>query len=114
MLNSIGGLRRALLLAHRDTLETLDDMAKSVRRHVHGKIEEFPDRAKPVGVWQGLIGKRNRESRLHKDFTLDSFIKAGVLRLGLSLDCTNCMHQNWYGLGEIAEDIRVLTLPQDF
>ena len=114
VLNSIGGLRRALLLAHRDTLETLDDMAKSVRRHVHGKIEEFPDRAKPVGVWQGLIGKRNRESRLHKDFTLDSFIKAGVLRLGLSLDCTNCMHQNWYGLGEIAETDRVPTLPQDF
>ena len=63
------------------------------------------------GVWQGLIGKRNRESRLHKDFTLDSFIKAGVLRLGLSLDCTNCMHQNWYGLERNSRTDRVPTLP---
>lgn len=105
VLNSIGGLRGSYLLAHRDTLETLDDMAKSVRRHVDGKIEEFPDRAKPVGVWQNLIGKRNHQARWHKNFSLDAFVKAGILRLGLSLDCPNCMNHNWYGLREIDEQI---------
>lgn len=105
VLNSVGGLRGSYLLAHRDTLDTLDDMAKSVRRHVDGKVEEFPDRARPVGVWQKLIGKRNHESRWHKDLSLDAFVRAGILRLGLSLDCPNCMNQNWYGLSEIDEQI---------
>ena len=45
VLNSIGGFWGAYLMAHRETLETLDDMAKSVRRYADGKTEEFPDRA---------------------------------------------------------------------
>ena len=105
VLDSIGGLRGSYLLAHKDTLETLDEMAKSVRRYVDGKIEEYPDRAKPVGVWQRLLGKRNHQAHWYKNFSLDAFVKAGILRLGLSLDCPNCMNQNWYGLREIDEQI---------
>lgn len=105
VLNSVGGLRGTSLLAHKDTLEVLDGMAKSVRRQADGKIEEFPDRAKPVGVWQGLVGRRNQQGRLHKDFTLDAFVNAGILRLGLSLDCPNCMNQNWYSLRDIDEEV---------
>jgi len=105
VLNSIGGFWGAYLLAHRETLETLDDMAKSVRRYADGKIEEYPDRAKPVKVWQGLVEKRNSQKRWLTNLSLDAFVKAGILRLGLSLDCPNCMNQNWCGLREIDEQI---------
>ena len=105
VLNSIGGFWGAYLMAHRETLETLDDMAKSVRRYADGKTEEFPDRAKPVKIWQGLVEKRNSQAYWHKNLHLDAFFKAGILRLGLSVGCPNCMNQNWFGLREIDEQI---------
>jgi hypothetical protein len=105
VLNSIGGLMGVSLLAHKETLETLDNMAKNVRQYSDGKTEERPDRAKPVRVWQGLVEKRNNQSRWFKDFSLDGFVKAGILRLGLSVSCPNCMNQNWYGLPDVDEQL---------
>jgi hypothetical protein len=104
VLNSIGGFWGAYLLAHRETLETLDNMAKSVRRYSDGKIEEYPDRAKPAKFWQSLLGRRNKQKQW-SDVTLDAFVKAGVLRLGLSVDCPTCMNHNWYGLHDIDEHV---------
>ena len=105
VLNSIGGCGRASLLAHRATLETLDDMSKSVRVHRDGKKEEFPDRAKPVKVWESLIKQRNKPGQWMSNTNLDAFVKAGVLKLGLSVQCPNCMKRNWYGLHDLDEQI---------
>jgi hypothetical protein len=105
VLNSVGGFLRAYLLAHRETLQALDEMAKNVRRYPDGKTEEYPDRARSVKFWQGLIQKRNRQRRWISNITLDSFVKAGVFRLGLSVNCPNCMKQNCYGLNDLDEEI---------
>jgi hypothetical protein len=105
VLNSIHGFWGAYLLAHRETLETLDDMAKSVRKYSDGKVEEYPDRAKSVKAWQSLIDKRNSKKSWTSNVTLDAFVKAGMLRLGLSVECPNCMNQNWCGLNAIDEQI---------
>lgn len=105
VLKSVGGLSRAALFAHRETLETLDKMAKSVRQFSDGTTEQYPDRAMPVKLWQGLIARRNGQKRWLGDFALDAFVKAGVLRLGLSLQCPNCLNHNWCGLPELDEQV---------
>lgn len=105
ILRSIGGISRAALLAHRETLETLDKMAKSVRQFSDGTTEQYPDRARPVRLWQSLLAKRNNQKRWLGDFALDAFVKAGILRLGLSLQCPNCLNYNWCGLREIDEQV---------
>jgi hypothetical protein len=105
VLKSIGGLSRAALFAHRETLQTLDKMAKSVRQFSDGTTEQYPDRAMPAKLWQDLIAKRNGQKRWLGDFALDAFVKAGLLRLGLSLQCPNCLNHNWCGLPELDEQV---------
>jgi len=105
VLNSLGGFWGTSILAHKETLDALDGMAKRVRRHADGTTEEYPDRAKPVEFWQGLIRKRNNESKIHKDLNLEAFVKHGILRLGLSIDCPKCTNKNWVGLREIDEEL---------
>src|ERR1700735_2039221 len=39
------------------------------------------------------------------DFALDAFVKAGILRLGLSIQCPNCLNHNWCGLHEVDEQV---------
>jgi hypothetical protein len=106
VLKSVGGFAGASLLAHRETLETLDKMAKSVRQYKDGKTEEFQDRASPVKLWQGLVERRNNQRRWPGSVTLDSFIRAGILRLGISLQCPNCLNHNWCGLREMDEEVK--------
>ena len=105
VLRFIGGLSRVALFAHRETLKTLDKMAKRVRRFNNGTTEQYPDRAMPVEFWRGLIARRNGQKRWLGDFALDSFVKAGVLRLGLSLQCPSCLNHNWCGLPELDEQV---------
>jgi hypothetical protein len=105
VLRSIGGLARAALLAHRETLETLDKMAKSVRQFKDGTAEQYPDRARPVRDWISVIKKRNSARRMLGDFAIDAFVKAGILRLGLSIQCPNCLNYNWCGLHEVDEQV---------
>ena len=105
VLQSVGGFARSILLAHRETLETLDNMAKSVRFYSEQKAEEYPDRAVPVKLWQSLVKKRNNQKRWGPDFDLDSFVKAGILKLGLDLRCPNCLYHNWCGLQEMDAEL---------
>jgi hypothetical protein len=104
ILRSVGGLIRSQILVHRPTLELLDDMAKSVRRYRDGKTEEFPDRATPVQSWRSLIERRKREQQF-PFVHLDDFIKAGILKLGISIQCPNCTNHNWYGLSDMNDSL---------
>jgi hypothetical protein len=88
---------RAVLLADRETLDLLDEMAKSAKRYIDGRVEEYPDRTKPVAVRQSLITRINNNKRFAK-LTLDGFTNASILRLGLLVDCPNCSSKNWYSL----------------
>ena len=104
VLASLSGLRNARILAHRETLLLLDRMAKSVRTYENGMSEEYPDRAAAATEWTTLIARRGQESPLAR-VTLDEFIAAKVIRLGLSIECSYCTNANWYGLGDLAEDV---------
>jgi hypothetical protein len=100
----LGGFARAGLLADHETLIELDKMAKSTKKYPDGTIEEYPERSRPVSVWQRIINRRNSKRRF-TNITLDSYISAGILRLGLSVDCPNCLHKNWYSLDAVANQI---------
>ena len=104
ILVSIGGIRGATLLADRDTLKLSDNMAKSVRRHADGTIEEFEDRATAVERWKAL-GHRRTNAGPYQWINLDAFVKANVLKLGLSVACPNCMKMNWVGLAAMSDQL---------
>jgi hypothetical protein len=104
ILASVGGLRGSALLADPETLKLLDQMAKSVRRHADGTVEEFEDRAVDVDRWKALVHRR-ANTGFHHWISLDAFVKAKVLKLGLAIDCPNCMKRNWVGLAAMREQI---------
>ena len=104
ILVSIGGMRGAALLADRDTLKLLDWMAKSVRRHTDGTIGEFEDRATDVNRWKKLVHERTN-SGAFRWISLDAFVKANMLKLGLAVDCPSCLKKNWVGLAAMREQI---------
>lgn len=104
VLVAVGGFQGAGLLAHKETLELLDKMAKSVRQR-HGRVEEYPDRTSPAGRWVGMLSRRANDQQLGRTVTLDDFIRASALQLGLTIECPNCFKKNWYALPEL--DIRV-------
>jgi hypothetical protein len=104
VVSSLQGLRGARLIADRDTLKLLDEMSKSVRRYADGKLEEFPDRSIDVKRWGDLVSRR-QNAPFSQGISLDRFIKANVLRLGLVLECKNCRKKNWFGIEGLREQL---------
>lgn len=104
IISSLHGLRGARLIADRDTIRLLDEMSKSVRKYVDGKLEEFPDRSIAVQRWRNLVDRRKTAPFGH-GISLDRFIKANVLRLGLVLECPNCRKKNWFGIEGLREQL---------
>ncbi|MFY9561063.1 MAG: hypothetical protein WAQ52_12590 [Terriglobales bacterium] len=102
ILASLKGFWGARLIADRETIMLLDEMSKSVRKYVDGKLEEFPDRSIDVKRWKDLVHRR-ANATFGRRVSLDAFIKAKVLRLGLVLECTNCRKTNWFGIGTFRE-----------
>ena len=100
LLASVRGFRGAHILADADTLHLLDKMAKSVRKGPGGTIEEYPERTMAVKEWTALLARRANRREL-PGTKLDDFVRAGALRLGLSVRCPNCEERNWYGLSEL-------------
>ncbi len=113
LLTSVRGFWGAHILAHRQTLELLNKMAKSVRKGSGNATEEYPDRTVAVEEWTGLVNRRANEELLPKT-SLDVFVKAGALRLGLSVRCPNCEKQNWYGLSELNLKVNCARCLQDY
>jgi hypothetical protein len=103
ILVSVGGFWGTGLIADRDTIKLLDEMSKSVRRYVDGTLEEFPDRSIEVKRWKDLIARRSKARAFGYAPTLDGFVRAKVLRLGLVLECPNCRKKNWFGIEGLRE-----------
>ncbi|MCH8082471.1 MAG: hypothetical protein IID52_08835, partial [Proteobacteria bacterium] len=107
----IGGFWGIRLLADKETLELLDDMAKSVRRLSDlsdssrpEKEEEFPERTSLAKKWVSLIEKRKNQS--FSRISLDDFVEAGALKLGLEIECPKCEKKNWFGLSQLKEKVK--------
>jgi hypothetical protein len=104
VIESLDGLGGVQLIAHAETLKLLDKMAKSVRKYDDGKIEEYPDRTVAVQEWTGLIARRTQDPWSH-NITLDRFVNANVLKLGLAIVCTHCRFENWFGIGGFGDSL---------
>ena len=105
VLAAVGGFWGAHLLADEKTLKLLDKMSKSVRTFLEGeRVEEYPDRTAHVSTWLNLVRTRNARD-LAPQLDLQSFVRAGVLQLGLAITCSGCQYENWYGVGDIGEHL---------
>ncbi len=104
VIDSISGSMGIKLLAHANTVHLLDRMAKSVRKYADGTVEEYQDRTAAATEWQSLIARRQKDM-WSSHVTLDHFIRANVLKLGLALQCTHCLSLNWYAIGELKETL---------
>ena len=93
IISSIGGFRGvAHILKEKATLKLLNKMAKSPKR-----TAAFPE-------WQRIKNSVNKNGVSSENY-LDQFVRAGVLKLGLSVRCSNCTKENWYGLDDLAEKV---------
>jgi len=100
MLELLGGLWDADLLADLETLQLLNKMAGGVRRTTSDTetIEEtFERRSAPVKNWIELVSRRKQRRSLPR-LELDEFTKKNLIRLGLQTVCPHCQVTNWHSL----------------
>lgn len=100
MLDHLGGLWGAHLLAEVETLQLLNKMAGGVRRKVNATEtmeESFERRSAPIKDWNDLIARR-KAKRLRPQISIEDFTKRNVIKLGLETDCPNCRATNWHSL----------------
>jgi len=100
MLDHLGGLWDAHLLADLETLQLLNRMAGGVRRSTSGTemIEEtFERRSAPVKTWIDLVARRKKRQADTK-LELAEFTKRNLIRLGLQTVCPLCHVTNWHSL----------------
>jgi hypothetical protein len=103
MLQHLGGLWGAHLLADPETLALLNKMAGGIRtRSAGGKTteESFGLRAAPLKDWTDLIAKRKQTHRL-PEAKLEDFTSRNMIRLGLETECPYCQAKNWTGLDTV-------------
>jgi hypothetical protein len=105
VLASLGGVSKVRLLANAGTIQLLDKMAKSVRVYPDGTVEQYADRTASVHEWTALIAQRSQDI-WSGQITLEKFIDAGVLKLGLSIKCTHCTFDNWFSMAELDEVLK--------
>jgi hypothetical protein len=108
MLEHLGGLWGAHLLADFETLQLLNKMAGGVRRKTNESetVEEtFELRTAPIKDWTNLISRRKQRQPLPA-VQLADFTNKNVIRLGLESDCPHCQARNWSTL--TAVDYRVV------
>jgi len=76
-------------------------MARSRRDWPDGSSDEYPDRTASVGKWTAALNQVHKGG-LAGWKTLDRYIEAGAIRLGLTAACSHCGKENWYSLDDIA------------
>lgn len=106
MIESLGGLWGAHMVADVDTLRLLNNMAtQEVTKGAGNEAtkRQFEGRTVLAGRWKSLISKRSKS--FGPTLTLEAFAKQGILKLGLGLECPNCTHNNWYGLDQVDYDV---------
>ena len=104
VMDSLGGFWGVRLLADRETVQRLDKMAKRVKKYKDGTVEEYQDRTAAATDWVALLAKRAKDM-WSGNLTLDRFVDANILKLGLALECTHCACVNWYGIEDLREQL---------
>lgn len=102
MLDHLGGMWGIRLIAHREIIKLLNDMAGSVRRMSNDtdSVEQtFERRSARVKDWFDLIAKLGKGSA--RDRSVDEYTKRNIIRLGLETVCIHCQGGNWHGLDTV-------------
>lgn len=110
IIEAVGGTTGAGLLADEETLRLLESMASTIveydstdtRRRVERR---YPDKARSARDWISLT-KRRQKKLFQSWVTVDRFVDARILRLGLSVPCPNCRTENWYALDGLSYQLR--------
>jgi hypothetical protein len=104
VISAIGGLSGISLLREREVLNLLNKMSISRREWGDGASDEFQDRTAKASVWHSTLEKV-KQSAWGKWKTLERYVEAGIIRLGLSASCTHCGKENWYSLEGVAATV---------
>jgi hypothetical protein len=105
LIASVGGIGQSVLLAHPEVVTQLDKMARSRSERVGGDSEEFPDRTASIPQLSKMLSKVQAK-RWGGHITLEHFVEAGALRVGIAVRCSHCTKENWYSLDDIASTVR--------
>lgn len=106
VLDHLGGLRGAHLIADEEILRTINDMAGAIRRRsneTEEMQEEFPPRSRSIKQWADLVNKRKKRANGLGD--TEHFTRRKVIVLGLETRCTNCLHANWDPVDKLGYDL---------
>jgi hypothetical protein len=105
LIASVGGISQAVLLAHPEAIKQFDKMARSRSVREGGDSEEFPDRTATIGQMNAMISKIQKKL-YGRYLTIERFVEAGALRLGIAVRCGHCTKENWYSLDDVASTVR--------
>ncbi|MBT2134640.1 hypothetical protein KK137_09870 [Croceibacterium sp. LX-88] len=105
IIESVGGLGGTHAFRDKRIVELLDKMARNRREYSDGSSDEFGDRTATVQEWLKVLGPLQKRT-WGRWRTLDTLVERGMLRLGLSLNCTHCTQANWYSIDEVESHIR--------
>jgi hypothetical protein len=106
IIDSVGGIDGVNLLADAETLQLLEAMAATIVEHAspdgrRRTERRYPDKAQPAWKWTNLV--RRRKKRLWQSWvSIDRFIEARILRLGLDVPCPHCTNGTWFALDSLA------------
>lgn len=104
VIGALRGLHGGRLLAHRETVQLLERMAKSVKRYSDGTVEEYQDRTASATAWTTLIAKRSKDI-WSRNLSLDEFVERNILKLGIGIQCSQCSNANWYSISDLNESV---------
>ena len=104
LITSAGSLWMTALFIHEEAIRLFDNMARSRAVRIDGTSEEFPGRTATISQVDAMLSKVRRKFE-NSEFAVDSFIKTGVLQLGIAVRCAHCTKENWYSLDDVASEI---------
>ncbi|HEY0919518.1 hypothetical protein [Devosia sp.] len=109
VLSHLGGLRSANIIAHAETLQTLNKMAGGIRVRTGGDEPEteevFGRHSKSFADWKAILSRRAKE-RSFRETTLDHLTDSNVLRLGVETTCPHCKNSNWHSISDANYSLR--------
>jgi hypothetical protein len=111
VVRSLGGIHRADLLADKDILRLLNDMAhgSAVEEEQGGDTSSCKGKTRANTVTRGtLLGvllKRYHNDRNFAGERLEQLVSLGVVRVGLRIQCPQCAQHTWFGLDSLSEKL---------
>ncbi|USA60222.1 hypothetical protein NCF85_08820 [Qipengyuania citrea] len=113
IIESVGGLGGTHAFRDLSIVEQLDKMARRRRDYSDGSSDEFEDRSAPVSDWLRVL-KPLEKKTWGRWRTLETLVNRGMLKVGVSLECTHCTQKNWYGLDDLKTTLRCSRCVKEF